>query len=87
MRYFDIEVIPFVNVFGEVKNLHQMYKGEPAPNSDSRMKPAEMDLDLMYSTLYGENLEGNTYQLRDANIAALLDYNFDEAKLRRVRLV
>lgn len=85
MRYGDIPPVDFVNVFGQEKNIFNMYRGEVGVSNNFRPKPAEMDLDLMYVTLFGGSA-GDSHVLRDLNVAALLDYDFNEAKLRRVRV-
>lgn len=86
MRYQDIDVLNFKNAFGENRSVHQMYLSNEVPSVGTRMKPPEMDLDAMMVALYGEGEEASSHRLRDVNVASLLDYNFDESKLLRVKL-
>lgn len=86
MRYDDNEVLDFSNVFGEERKIKQVHESVVSTSKITVPKPPEADFDLMMATNFGPGQEEGTYILRDLNIAELLDHNFDESKMKRIRI-
>lgn len=86
MRYEGNEILDFSNVFKEERKVMQVHESIPSTAKTTIPKPADADLDLMMVTTYGPGQEEGSYLLRDLNVAELLDHNFDESKLKKIKV-
>lgn len=79
MRYLDVDTYQYTDTHGRVLTVKEMREIPAYSVSLTINRAADDDLDEIASRSYvfGEGGERDSYKLYEANLAALLDANFD----------
>lgn len=86
MRYRNIPQVPFVNVFGEAKNLH-VTRPENITAVVGEVDLIEgMELDEVANKVFGSGSETISYRIRDQNVKTLLFNDYEVKKIKKLEI-